>query len=117
MKTARNHHFISQCYLKRFTRAGTKNSQLFAINLADGSTFWTKPKNVGVERDFNRVSGNSPGELDAAFSAFESIVDVALDRIHCSRRIDDQHNWSVLLNLVALFAARHLGFEPSSGIS
>jgi hypothetical protein len=94
MKNARNHHFVSQCYLKRFTQAGTKDSQLFAINLADGSTFSTRPKNVAVERDFNRISGDSPGELDAALSAFESKVDAALDRIHCSRRIDDREEWT-----------------------
>jgi hypothetical protein len=107
MPEARNHHFISQCYLKGFTEGGSKDSQLFAINLTDGSTFSTRPRNVGAKRDFNRVEGRPPGELDQALSSFECEVDLALDRIRRLRRIDSPADWNAVLNLIALFAVRH----------
>jgi Protein of unknown function (DUF4238) len=107
MMNARNHHFISQCYLKGFTEGGTKDSQLFAVNLSDGSSFSTKPKNVGAERDFNRVEGRPPGELEAALSSFESTVNAALGRIRSLCRIDNLDDWNAVLNLIALFAVRN----------
>ena len=107
MTEARIHHYISQCYLKGFTRDGTKDSQLFAINLSGGSTFSTKPKNVGAERDFNRIEGHPPGELERELSSFESEVDAALDRIRQLRSIDNPDDWNAVLNLMALFAVRN----------
>ncbi len=59
MTEPRKHHFISQCYLKGFTRSGRKDGQLFAINISDGSSFCTKPASVGAKRDFNRIEAFS----------------------------------------------------------
>lgn len=107
MTEPRLHHHVSQCYLKGFTQEGTKDSQLYAVNLSDGSSFCTIPKNVGAERDFNRVEGRPPGEIERALSGFEGKVDAALRRIRQTRSIDNPKDWNAVLNLMALFAVRN----------
>lgn len=113
MSEPRLHHYISQCYLKAFTKDGTKTSQLFAINLTDGWTFSTTPRNVGAERDFNRVEGLPAGEIEQAFSSFEAEVASALVRIRLSQSIENDSDWNAVLNLMSLFAVRNPRFRET----
>jgi len=106
MGQARGHHYISQCYLKRFTRNGSKNSQLWVCDLAKGHSFSTAPANVAKERDFNRIEGLPPGELDNRLGAFETKACNAIGDIEESRSLDDNEAWIHVLNLAALFAVR-----------
>lgn len=106
MGEARGHHYISQCYLKRFTRNGNKKSKLWVCNLANGNTFLTAPANVAKERDFNRIAGQPPGILDNRLSIFETQADKALNTIEQSRTLEDFDAWLHVLNLAALFAVR-----------
>lgn len=107
MSDPRKHHFISQCYLKGFTVDARKDSPLFAVNLADGSTFRTRPSNVAAERDFNRAEDLPPGAVENALARFETQVDVALTRIRQCRSIKESDDWMVVLNLAAPFAVRN----------
>jgi hypothetical protein len=107
MSEARRHHFLSQCYLKGFTDDGTKDGRLFVINVADGSTFGTKPINVAVERDFNAVEGRPPGEIEGELAKLEGHLSAALDRVVQARSIDNNNDWQAVLNLIALFAVRN----------
>lgn len=106
MGEARGHHYISQCYLKRFTRKGSKKSQLWVCDLANGHSFSTVPANVAKERDFNRIEGLPPGELDNRLGVFETAADKALDTIEQARTLEDSEAWLHVLNLAALFAVR-----------
>jgi len=107
MGEARRHHFLSQCYLKGFTSDGTKEGRLFVINMTDGSTFETKPINVAVERDFNAVEGHPAGELEGKLAKIESVLGAALDRVVEARSIENNDDWWMVLNLIALFAVRN----------
>lgn len=106
---ARRHHFISQCYLKRFTRNGSKNSKLWAYDIPSGKTFETMPANVAHQRDFNRVDicGHLPDALESSLAKFESQADSALHKIADTQSLDDFDSWVTILNLVALFAVRN----------
>lgn len=106
MGEARGHHYISQCYLKRFTRNRNKKSKLWVCNLVSGDSFSTVPANVAKERDFNRVAGHPPGALDNWLSIFEAQANKALDKIEQTRSLQDFDAWLQVLNLVALFAVR-----------
>lgn len=106
MGEARGHHYISQCYLKRFTRNGNKKSKLWVCNLVSGDSFSTMPANVAKERDFNRIAGHPPGALDNWLSIFEAQANKALDKIEQTRSLQDFDAWLQVLNLVALFAVR-----------
>lgn len=106
MGEARGHHYISQCYLKRFTRNGSKKSNLWVCDLKNGHSFSTAPANVAKERDFNRIEGLPPGELDNRLGVFETAVDKALDTIEQARILEGSEAWLHVLNLAALFAVR-----------
>lgn len=107
MGEARAHHFISQCYLKGFTRNGAKKSKLFVVSLDELKTFETRPENVAHRRDFNRIEGLPAGALESQLGKFETQVDRALLKIGADRTLDDAEAWIYVLNLAALFAVRH----------
>lgn len=107
MGEARGHHFIPQCYLKGFTRNGSKKSKLFVFSLEKLETFETRPDNVAKRRDFNRIEGLPAGALESRLGKFESQVDKALLKIGADRSLDDTEAWIHVLNLAALIAVRH----------
>jgi hypothetical protein len=59
MATARLHHYIPQFYLRGFTKSRSKNGKLVVIDAIRNSNYESSVKNIGAERDFNRV--DSPG--------------------------------------------------------
>ena len=70
--TARNHHYIPQCYLRGFLDPSLKKEQLHVIDKIDKRHFFTTPRNVGSQRDFNRI--NIPGQpIDRAEKLFAEI--------------------------------------------
>jgi hypothetical protein len=54
-QVSRKSHFISACYLARFTDAGTEEGRLCGFDLVADRFFQQRPKNVAYELDFNRV--------------------------------------------------------------
>ena len=54
--TARHHHYLSQCYLKGFTKGGSKKSKLKVFDLRNKKIFETIPRNVGGIRSIVRVA-------------------------------------------------------------
>ena len=69
---SRNHHYIPQCYLRGFLDPNLKKKQLHVIDKIDRRHFVTTPRNVGSQRDFNRV--NVPGKpIDEAEKMFAEI--------------------------------------------
>ncbi|MBQ0821643.1 DUF4238 domain-containing protein [Microvirga sp. HBU67558] len=115
MPEARRHHFVSQCYLKGFTSDGTKDGQLFVVNVADGSTFSTRPINVAVERDFNAVEGRPAGELEGKLAKLESFLGASLDRVVSAKSIENYDDWWAVLNLIAMFSVRNPRFRNTVG--
>jgi hypothetical protein len=113
--TARNHHFISQSYLAQFTDTGQVDGKLFAFPVGGGASFHTVPRNVGAERDFNRVdmSGHRPDAIENEFGRFEGQACDAIRRVVASGgwlpACDD--DYSLILNLLCLFAIRNPGFR------
>lgn len=107
MTEARGHHYVSQCYLKRFTHDGSKDSKLFVLDLTSGKRFASAPKNVAKQRDFNTIEGRPAGELESRLAGFETEVNKALDVIEQSRTMDDRNAWVHVMNLAAMFAVRN----------
>lgn len=107
-KQARLHHFIPQFYLRGFSRSGSKNSKVCVIDLERKSQYETAIKNIGAERDFNRVdlSGHAPDALEAAYANFEGQVAQAVRNIEKTLRFEGDDR-ALVLNLIALLAVRH----------
>jgi Protein of unknown function (DUF4238) len=72
-RTAKDHHFVPQCYLAGFTDTGTKDGLLCVFDHVASRSFRQKPRNVAFEVDFNRFEAESqhPDALEKAFGKFE----------------------------------------------
>lgn len=105
--TARHHHYLSQCYLKEFTKGRGKKSKLAVIDFREKKTFETTPRNVGGIRDFNRidVEGVVPNMLERKISEFESDAARALKNLNETRDFSGDIK-DIILNLIALIAIR-----------
>lgn len=106
-KTARHHHYISQCYLKGFTKNGAKKSKLTVIDLKQRKTFKSNTRNVGGIRDFNRVNYSKvePDVLEKELSKFEGEVATALNKIKKTAKFEGDTK-NIILNFIALLAIR-----------
>lgn len=107
--TARQHHWVPQCYLKGFGKSRSKKAKLFVVDLAEKRTFETTPRNVGGERDFNRVDvrGVDPDAVENRFSPFETRLATVFKETIDACRIPSDEAKQMLLNGIALFAARN----------
>lgn len=105
--TARHHHYLSQCYLKGFTKGGAKKSKITVIDLKEKKQFETIPRNVGGIRDFNRieVDGVDPNIIETSLAKFEDEAARALRHIEENSTFEGTAG-EVILNLVALLAIR-----------
>ena len=63
---ARHHHYISQCYLNIFAKSVGNKYRITVLDLKRRHHFETTPRNIGGQRDFNRVEkdGMPPDFLD-----------------------------------------------------
>ena len=82
-KPARHHHYISQCYLKGFTKGGSKKSKLTVVDFKEKKLFETISRNVGGIRDFNRieVEGTNPNTIEQSLARFEGKIDSAIQKL------------------------------------
>ena len=96
-------------YLARFTETGHKHSKLHVIDLRQRKTYATRPINVCVQRDFNKVVSPDLAEdaLEAALSKVESVIRPALDEVSRTRRTGRTRAWVTVVNLMALVGTRN----------
>lgn len=112
--TARQHHYVPQCYLRGFVRDRDK-PKLFVVDLKEQRTFTTNPKNVAVERDFHAVDveGLPPDAFENDMSKFETDLDNALKRIVITRSIGNEDDRAYLFNLIGLMATKNPSLRES----
>lgn len=103
---AHNHHFLSQCYLRGFTENGSKKSKLIGVDLRNGKSFYTTPRNVGSLRDFNRIDadGIDPDELEKSLSEFEAGAALGLRALGEGAKFEGE----VLENVLTLAGLLHV---------
>lgn len=109
-KPARNHHWVSQCYLKGFATPVSKNSNLWAYDFADDHSFRPKPRGVAAKRDFNRIDipGQPIDALEGALAEFETEVDAAIRAtVAATDQFSSPDDFNVILNFIALLAVRN----------
>lgn len=105
--TARNHHYLSQCYLRNFANYHKKKPRLVVVSTHDGSSFETSPRNVGAMRDFNRIStpGVAEDYVEKGIADFEGEVAHALRLIEDGYPFEDDIK-TVLLQFLSMLAVR-----------
>ena len=104
---ARRHHYLSQCYLKGFTKGGSKDSRLAVLDFERGKFFETIPAKVGAIKDFNRINipGVDPNEIENDISKIERQVASAIKNIEAKSSLDDEDK-DVILYFISLLAVR-----------
>ena len=107
-KTARHHHYISQCYLRGFTKSGGSKSKLTVFDLKNSKKFVTNPRNVCGIRDFNRINveGLEPDIIEkGSLSNFETQVSSSLRNIEKTLHFEGEDK-DTILKFIAMLAVR-----------
>jgi len=107
--TARNHHFVSQCYLRGFTHGGTRQSTFEVFDRERSKQYTQRPRKVGYEYDFNTVdiAGLTPDALEQAIANFEGEFSKSLKRIIEAGNLDNEEDRVYLLNFISMLAVRN----------
>jgi hypothetical protein len=113
--TAHRHHYLTQAYLAAFTDTGSKDGQFYVLDVNSGKCFRTSPKNVAIERDFNRidVEGKPPDALEQALSPFEERMAQACRNVNCIKTFPSEEDCNYIINLLGLIAIRNPQFRYS----
>lgn len=109
MSKPRKHHYLSQSYLKRFSKNGSKKSQLIVVDLVERRYFKSKPDGIGCKRDFNRIdSDNLPPDYleNNILSKFEGYVSRSIDEVENTRNFEGK-NKNIILRAISAFAIRN----------
>ena len=107
--TARGHHYLPEFYLRGFTRSGSSDDRLVAIDLRERRCFNTGTKNVGKKRDFNRIDidEHPPDALEAQLGIVEGDLAPALRRLRQAKEFPEEKDFSRVMNLICLLAIRN----------
>ena len=113
--TARQHHFVPQCYLKGFAKPRSKDGRLLVTDLARWKSYPATPRKIAKQRDFNRVDipGIAPDAIETALSSFETTVDGALFRTIEAENFVNDGDRRIILNLMALLHVRNPRFREA----
>lgn len=108
LMTARNHHYLPQCYLKGFALDPEK-PQLQVFDLEKGKAFKTSVRNIGSERDFNRteLQGRNPDELETTLSKLEAEIEQAIANVVRTGSLANPQDMGLILHLISLLHIRN----------
>ena len=106
MNTPKNHHYISQCYLKGFKFG--KKDRVIAYDHVEGKMFTPNTKNIGSIAYFNRFRNDFCDEnfIEKGLSNFESKVAKALKNIKKSLRFEGIDR-EIILEFIAMLESRN----------
>ena len=106
---ARNHHYIPQSYLRGFLDLSLKKEQLHVIDKIERRHFVTSPRNVGSQRDFNRVDipGMPIDALEKRFAEIDGEVARVLKYIVKNKTLPEDTDMGLLINFVASLLGRN----------
>ncbi len=106
---ARNHHYLPQTYLAAFTETGTKDGHFFVRGVSNGKSFKTSPKNVAVERDFNRIDDDDEplDTIECELATFEGIAAQSIKKIIKIQEFPSAEDFTNIINLLCLLAVRN----------
>ena len=110
---SRNHHYISQFYLKGFLDPSRSKEQLCVIDKIERRHFVTHPRNVGSKRDFNRVDilGEPIDAVEKLLAEIEGKVSRVLKYVEENAALPEDTDMGTLLYFVALLYGHNPQFR------
>jgi Protein of unknown function (DUF4238) len=108
--SARNHHYLSQFYLRGFTDRETDKPQLHVLDLQLRDTFKSNPRNVAGVRDFNRIDaeGLDPNIFETEMTRLETLAAEAWVHVHEGQPFTGEDR-ELILTMAALQHIRNPG--------
>ena len=109
MSTPRKHHFVPQFYLGGFTPSGSKDDQLYVLDLATCHHWRSSPGDTACQKDFYvlEVSGEGdPRALEKLFSEFETAGAEAIRFVVDRERVPDGKLLDKLIDFLAIMSIR-----------
>ena len=112
---SRNHHYIPQFYLKGFLGPGCSKEQFCVIDKIERQHFVTSPRNVGSQRDFNRVDipGKSIDAVEKSLAEIEGEVAQVLKHVEDNATLPKDTDIDTLLYFVALLYGHNPQFRDN----
>jgi len=108
MSKTRNHHYISQFYLRGFSRNNSKKSQLYVFDLKNKKEFISAPKNVGSKRDFNRITFEAnPNYIEDELAKIEGKLSITFKKVIMNKIIQTQEEWQNIFYTMMMFYIRN----------
>ena len=106
---SRNHHYIPQSYLRGFLDSNLPKEQLHVIDKIERRHFFTSPRNVGSQRDFNRVQipGLPIDELEKRFAQIDGEVAKVLKYIEENATLPKDPDMVTLVYFVAFISVHN----------
>ena len=109
MSGPRKHHYVPQFYLAGFTQSGTKDGDLYVLDMKRRKQWKSSPANVAHERDYYAIDTGSAADRNAVervFSMVEGECAAVVQSIIRSRSLPGGRDFDVFLNFVAMMAVR-----------
>lgn len=110
---ARRHHCVSKFYLGGFTDSGTVDGCVSVLDLESCNVWSDVPKNVGWERDFNRIDvEEAPADvIEVAIGKFEGVAAPVIRHMRAYPQVPTGRDFDLLMNLLALHSVRNPAFR------
>ncbi len=112
---SRNHHYIPQFYLKGFLDPSRSKEQLCVIDKTKKQSFFTNPRNVGSQRDFNRVDilGKPIDAVEKSLSEIEGEIAQVLKYVEDNATLPKGTDIETLFYFVALLYGHNPQFRDN----
>jgi len=108
MSEPRNHHYISQFYLKGFIKNGEVKAKLFVYDKEQNKYFQSNPKNIATKRDFNRIATKGKENfIEEHQSQMESKIAIAFKNTIESSQYPKEEDLSYILTFISLISLRN----------
>ena len=117
MSDPKNHHYVPKMYLKNFTTGEGRKASLVAVELESGKLFKPRLRRIASETDFNKIErdGEDPYAIERALSVVEGEIAPALEEVIAARGFPSDEHRNLVLNLMAMLAARNPRVRSSLG--
>ena len=108
MSETRNHHYVSQFYLKGFSKKGGAKARLFVYDKRQQKYFQSNPRNIASKKDFNRISTKGKENyIEDHQSRMEAKMAIAFKNTIESNKYPNEKDLSYILTFMALVNLRN----------
>lgn len=108
MSKTRNHHYLSQFYLRGFTKSGGTKENLCVYDKSQNKYFKSSPRNIASQRDFNRISHpENPNVIEDELAKVEGVLSVSFREIIEKKNYPNEKQFNHVVNFITLAALRN----------